>query len=241
MEVVCIVQARMGSTRLPGKVLMPILGKSMLWWDLHRVQGARRLDAVVVATTTNPTDDELAEFCRQQGWNVVRGSEEDVLDRYYQAARQYDAAHIVRITSDCPLIDPHVVDYVVTSYLSAYPQPDYASNFLERTYPRGLDTEIFSMAALETAWRNAQAPSEREHVTPYIWRNPNLFRLRSVTNSQNQSAHRWTVDTPEDMELVQRIYGYFGHGDFRWQDVLALLDEHPEWVEINRGIEQKHL
>ena len=241
VQIVCIMQARTGSTRLSGKVLLPILDKPMLWWDMYRVQKSKYIDEVVIATTTNPADDALVQLCQDYRWNVTRGSEEDVLDRYYQAAKQYNATHIVRITSDCPLIDAQVVDTIIAGYLSAAPSPDYGSNVQIRSYPRGLDTEIFSMSALDNAWNNAKAQPEREHVTPFMRQNPDRFRLHDVVNPQDFSSHRWTVDTPEDMALVQNIYQHFGHGDFHWQDVLAVLNEYPEWVLLNQHIEQKKL
>ncbi|GIK27092.1 MAG: glycosyltransferase family protein [Anaerolineae bacterium] len=237
---VCIIQARMGSTRLPGKIALPLLGKPMLWWVVHRVTKSRLVDAVVVATTTNPQDDPTAAMCNDFGWPCFRGSEEDVLDRYYQAAREFGAAHIVRITSDCPLIDPSVIDLVVAAYRSTAPMVDYASNTQQRCYPRGLDTEVFGAAALERAWIEDQS-AWREHVTPYFYRHPEWFRLASVSNPTDYSHHRWTVDTPEDFELIERIYSHFGHGDFGWRDVLTLLDKHPEWIALNQHIEQKRI
>jgi spore coat polysaccharide biosynthesis protein SpsF len=240
MNIVCFVQARMGSTRLPGKVTQPILGKPMLWWVMYRLQQSQLIDQVVVATTTEPQDNNLVNLCQQHGWAVFRGSENDVLDRYYQAARYYQADHIVRATSDCPLIDPAVMDYVIAAYLSAAPQPDYASNTLERRYPRGLDSEVFSFQVLETAW-NEDESTWREHVTPYIYHHPDRFRLLAVTNREDFSQHRWTVDTPEDMKLVQAIYNQFGHGDFSWQQILTAFNEHPEWFTINQNIQQKQL
>jgi len=240
MAITCIVQARMGSTRLPGKVARPILDKPMLWWVMYRLQHSRLIDQVVVATTLEMQDNALVDMCKQYGWLVYRGSENDVLDRYYQAARQFQANHIIRVTSDCPLIDPTVIDYVVTAYLSAAPQPDYTSNTLDRRYPRGLDCEVFSFQTLETTWETDQS-SWRAHVTPYIYHHPEQFRLGSVSNPGDFSHYRWTVDTPEDLELVQTIYNHFGHSDFSWQQVLAAFEEHPEWAAINQNIQQKPL
>ncbi len=230
----------MGSTRLPQKVLLPILSQPMLWWDIHRVQKCRMVDEIVVATTDKPQDDPIVELCQQSDWHYYRGSEDDVLDRYYQTAMQFEADHIVRITSDCPLIDPHVTDGVIAAYHSVAPAVDYVSNIIERSYPRGLDTEVLSFASLETAWHEDQS-SWREHVTPYIHQQPEKFRLHSITNPTNFSHHRWTVDTPQDMDLIRRIYDRFGHGDFHWRDVIQLLTQYPEWLDINRNIEQKPL
>jgi spore coat polysaccharide biosynthesis protein SpsF len=239
-RVVCIIQARIGSTRLPRKVLLPLLDKPILWWDVYRVRKCRLLDDIVIATTDLIQDDCLADLAQHEGWSVFRGSEHDVLDRYYHAALAYQADVVVRITSDCPLIDPAVVDYVVGAFLSAAPRIDYASNTLARTYPRGLDVEVFTFAALEHAWRVDQSP-QREHVTPYMYRNPEYFRLLGVQNRGDYASHRWTVDTSEDYMLVEHIYQQFGHGDCSWQDVLQLLDQHPEWVALNAHIEQKSL
>lgn len=235
---VCIIQARMGSTRLPGKILRPILGQPMLWWDVTRVRKSRLIDEIVIATTTESQDDQTAALCAANGWRCFRGSTDDVLDRYYQAAREVGATQVVRITSDCPLIEAAVIDLIIATHTSSAPAPDYTSNALPRSYPRGLDTEIFSFAALERAWREDRS-GWREHVTPFIYNNPAMFRLNNVTNAADYSHHRWTVDTREDFELIERIYGAFGHGDFGWRDVLALLDAHPDWVEINQHIEQK--
>ena len=239
-KIVCIIQARMGSTRLPGKVLKLLQGKPLLWWDMYRIKQSRFVDEIVIATTTQPQDDPLAAPGETEGWQVFRGSEDDVLDRYYQAAERYRADIVVRITSDCPLIDPTMIDYTITAFLSAAPSVDYAANILVRRYPRGLDVEVFSAEALGRAWREDHS-AWREHVTPYIYNNPSAFRLLAVQNPVDYSQHRWTVDTPEDFELVRRIYEHFGHGDFRWQDVLDLLAQHPDWVALNAHVEQKKL
>lgn len=242
MKVVAIVQARTGSTRLPSKVLLDLEGAPVLERVLTRLGRCRRLDQVVVATTDLSRDDVLAELCRQHGWPCVRGSEQDVLDRYYRAATAHAAEVVVRITSDCPLIEPQVVDRVVDEFLQRQPAVSYASNVMpRRTYPRGLDTEVFTFAALERAWREDDRPAFREHVTPYISGNPELFAIHCVEHSEDCSHLRWTVDTPEDMELVRRIYGALGGDDFTWDEVRALLDRHPSWLEINRHVEQKEV
>lgn len=241
MSVVCIIQARIGSTRLPGKVLIPIMGKPMLQQVVERVAKSRLIDKIIIATTHKPQDDPLAALCDASQWSYYRGSEDDVLDRYYQAAKQNHADVIVRITSDCPLIDPSVLDLVVATFLSTAPTVDYASNVVVRTYPRGLDTEVFSFNALERAWSDDKAPNWREHVTPYIHQQPGLFRLQHVVNPVDYSRYRLTVDTPADMALIQRIYEFFGETIFTWRDVLNVLAEHPDWVQINADIEQKPL
>ncbi|MFN2453664.1 MAG: cytidylyltransferase domain-containing protein [Pyrinomonadaceae bacterium] len=239
MRTICLIQARMGSTRLRGKVLQLILGRPMLWWDVYRINRCRFVDQVVIATTTDERDDVIVELCQREGWAYSRGSEDDVLDRYYQAAKEWDAECIVRITSDCPLIDPQVSDYVIAGFHSAAPHLDYASNIAQRTYPRGLDTEVFSRQALERAWHEDGSIQRREHVTPFIAQQPDKFRLHSICNPVDYSQHRWTVDTAEDLALVRLVYEHFGHGDFGWQDVLSVLEEYPQWSEINRHIRQK--
>lgn len=240
MNVVAIIQARMGSTRLPGKVLRDVVGETMLARVIERVQIARMLDAVLVATTVAPADDAIVTACDHLGVPVFRGSEQDVLDRYWQAACACDADVIVRITADCPLIDPRVLDHVVAAFLEA--QPDYASNVLERTFPRGLDTEVMTRATLERAWQQADQPYQRSHVTPYIYQHPERFRLLSVKAEADHSYLRWTVDTAPDLAFVQAVFAQFGNdGTFSWRAVLDLLARAPELAEINLDIQQKAL
>jgi spore coat polysaccharide biosynthesis protein SpsF len=239
LKVTAIIQARIRSTRLPGKVLAEIEGDPMLWHVVRRTRAAETVDEVVVATTTEPADDGIVAVCRERGVACFRGSEEDVLDRYYQTARRHDAQAIVRITSDCPLIDPEIIDKTVRAFLED--QPDYASNVGVRSYPRGLDTEVMSFRALEVAWRSAREPYQRSHVTPYLYENPGQFKVLSVTSDEDYSAHRWTVDTAEDLEVVRAMYARFESEDFRWRDVLRLLEREPELAEINRFIAQKAL
>lgn len=237
-RIVAIIQARMGSTRLPGKVLMDLAGEPMLARVVKRTMRAQMLDEVVVATTVQPADEAIVRLCSERGWPCFRGSESDVLDRYYQAAKRHRADIVVRITSDCPLIEPEIVDLVVREYLEKGPL-DYVSNTLPpRTFPRGLDVEVMSFEALERAWHEDSNPAWREHVTPYIYRHPEKFALRAVVNDKDYSHMRWTVDTSEDLSFVRLIYEHFGHDDFSWRDVLALLDEHPEWLEINKRVRQ---
>ncbi len=240
VRTVAIIQARMGSTRLPGKVMEELAGEPMLVRVVQRVNRAQTIDKTVIATTTSSSDDIIADLCESQGWPCFRGSEEDVLDRYYKAAVFYKADVVVRITSDCPLIDPVVVDRVVSEFMRLAPDVDYVSNCLpERTFPRGLDTEAVRFEALEQAWREDDNPAWREHVTTYIKRNLELFNIRGVTAEANYSEMRWTVDTPEDLKFVCRIYSHFGNDKFSWRDALHLLAWHPEWLEINRHIRQK--
>ena len=233
-----IIQARMGSTRLPGKVLKDLAGEPMLTRVVHRVCRANMLDDVVIATTTASADGVIAELCHRHGWPCFRGSEDDVLDRYYQAAMTYRADVLVRITSDCPLIDPDVVDKVVQAFIDRQPQVDYVCNVL---FPRGLDTEVMRFDVLERAWRKDRNPVWREHVTPYIYYNPNLFQIHLMINEMDLSHMRWTLDTPEDLTFMRQIYDYFGHDHFSWGDVLALLGQNPQWLKLNRHVKQKNL
>jgi spore coat polysaccharide biosynthesis protein SpsF len=231
----------MGSERLPGKVLMPLLDQPMLGQVIQRASRSRMLDALVVATTTDARDDAIVSVCEREGWLYYRGSEQDVLDRYYQAAKALEATVIVRITSDCPLIDASVIDYVIAAYHSVAPSVDYASNVVLRTYPRGLDVEVCSFAALERSWIEDELPERREHVTLYMRRNPERFVLHDVVNPHDYSALRLTVDTPQDFALVQQIYTYFGHNRFDWREVLAVLAQHPAWADINGDVKQKEI
>ena len=240
MRVVAIVQARMGSTRLPGKVMKDLLGKPVLTRDVNRIRRAKCIDEVVIATTTRQEDDLIASLCEEEGWHCFRGSENDLLDRYYRAAQTFDADAVVRITSDCPMIDPGIVDKVIGEFLDLGEEVDYVSNTVPpRTFPRGLDVEVMTFAALECAWREDNDPALREHVTPYIYRNPETFRLHRVANEVDLSHHRWTLDTPEDLLFIRTVYEHFGNDYFTWTDAFRYLDQHPEIVRINSGIKQK--
>jgi spore coat polysaccharide biosynthesis protein SpsF len=237
LKTVAIIQARLGSTRLPRKVLRELAGEPMLARVVNRVGRARLVDEVLVATTVEPRDDTLAALCAERRWNCFRGSELDVLDRYYQAALSRRADVVVRITSDCPLIDPEIIDAAIEG--RELQDADYCANVLRRTYPRGLDVEAFTMEALETAWRNDSKPEWREHVTQFILRHPDRFVLTNISHDEDHSDLRWTVDTPEDFALVEKIYAHFGGDEFSWSDVLVLLAEHPDWSALNRHVEQK--
>jgi len=238
VRIVAIIQARMGSTRLPGKVLMDIGGETMLARVVNRVLSATRIDKTVVATTVSERDEPIIAECRKLGVACFRGSEEDVLDRYYQAALVYKAEGIVRITSDCPLIDREAIDKVVREFENQ--GSDYASNTLERTYPRGLDTEVMTTEALARAWKEACEHYQRAHVTPYIYQNPGIFQLCSMTADGDYSNHRWTVDTSEDLTFIRAIYKRLNDGgDFGWKDVLRALDKERQLMELNKHIQQK--
>jgi glutamate-1-semialdehyde 2,1-aminomutase/spore coat polysaccharide biosynthesis protein SpsF len=232
-NVVAIIQARMGSTRLPGKVLADLDGEPMLGRIVARVQRARLVQKIVIATTEAALDNPITEFCASKNVALFRGHETDVLDRYYHAAKEHAAQVVVRITGDCPLIDPEVIDRVITAYLGD--GCDYASNILVCTYPDGLDAEVFSFAALETAWRDARRATDREHVTPYL-RTSKRFRLRNVESELGRSLRhmRWTVDEARDLEFVRAIYGRLrGKKIFGWREVLSLLDAEPNLGRLN--------
>lgn len=236
-----IIQARMTSSRLPGKILKPILGEPMLSYQLTRLKHCRKVDQIMVATTTRDKDDGVAALAESLNISVFRGSEDDVLDRYYRAAKTAHAETVVRVTSDCPLMDPAIVDQVITRYQDAEGVYDYVSNTLERTFPRGMDTEVFSFKALEEAAGQADVDSHREHVTPFLYTQAERYRLGQVlSSSENLAQHRWTVDTPEDFELVRRILTALHpeNPQFTLADIIALLAEHPDWPKINAHIEQ---
>lgn len=234
--IVAILQARCSSTRLPNKVLKPLLGKPMILRQIERVRRATLIDELVVATSTDPSDDELARVCSDIGQRVFRGSLDDVLDRVYRAAVACAPDYVVRLTADCPLIDPEVIDDVIRSCQGN--NCDYASNGVEPTYPDGLDVEAMRLAALERAWRDAQLPSEREHVTPFIYRHPEIFSICHVRNDVDLSHLRWTVDNPEDFQFVSRVFDalYPNKPAFVTKDILELLASHPDWVELNRHL-----
>ena len=241
MKIVLIIQARMNSQRLPGKVLKPILGKPMLSYLIERVKRVSEINEIVLATTIHNSDEPVADLGRKQRVTVFRGSEEDVLSRFYEAAKLCKADAVVRVTGDCPVIDPNIVGQVIRCFKEKCRNVDYVSNILKRTYPRGLDTEIFSFKALQEAFEEGASPFEREHVTPFIYNQPNRFRLASVEYPLNLSKHRWTVDTREDFELLQNIISslYPSNPSFTLEDILELIQAHPEWEALNAHIAQK--
>lgn len=224
----------MGSTRLPNKVMRPINGVPMIELLLGRLARARKLDQIVLATSIDPANAALADHVRQLGYAVFQGSEHDVLDRYYQAARLHEAGTIVRITGDCPLIDAELVDKVISAYLAE--GGDYCCNISPPTFPDGLDTEVFSFSALERAANEAVASAEREHVTPFI-RESGLFRRHNVANGTDYSLKRWTVDEASDFEVVSKVFEHFHpRQDFGWQEVLALEVSRPDIFQANRHL-----
>jgi len=239
-RVVGIIQARMTSTRLPGKVLLPAVGTPLLQLMIERLRRAERLDDVWVATTDQPASDPIEALARELGAGCFRGSEEDVLSRVLGTAEAAGADVIVETTGDCPLIDPAVVDRVVDAYLAG--DVDYASNVLRRTYPRGLDTQVFPTAVLAEVDALTQDPADREHVSLYIYEHPERYRLRNVESGHPGSAElRLTVDTPEDLELVREVFSALHPSNpaFGLEDMLALFRERPELAAINREIRQK--
>lgn len=240
-KVIAIIQARMGSTRLPGKVLMNIKGKTILHHVVDRVKEAKKIDEVIVATTTLDKDNAIVEELKKINCNYYRGSEENVLDRYYNAAKTYEGDIIIRITSDCPLIDPNLIDEMIDYYLSHdYEMVTNAGVDMKyRTYPRGLDTEIFSFDALETAWKMANKEYQKEHVTLYIYESEsNIYYFK---NKIDLSKYRLTVDTKEDFRLIKEIYEnlYIDGKYFYLDDIIKLMLENPQLYEINKNIEQK--
>ena len=231
----------MTSTRLPGKIMMEIAGKTLLEHHLERLGRAKTIDEIVLATTENSEDDPTADLGDKLGVSVLRGSEHDVLARYHGAAKGSGADVVVRVTSDCPLIDPQVTDRTVRAFMEKSAELDYVSNRLVHTFPRGLDTEVLHFAALDEAFNEATDPADREHVTLFVWRQPDRYRLLNVPCDRDLSHHRWTVDTPEDFELMSRVIEalYPAQPDFSLNAAVNLLDQHPDWSDLNAHIEQK--
>jgi len=241
-RVVAIIQARMGSTRLPGKVLAEIAGVPMLVRTVERARLAMTVHDCMVATTWDAQDDAVEALCLTHGYRIFRGSVDDVLDRYYHAAVRASADVVVRLTADCPLLDPALVDLTVRTFLDASPPADLVVNRLpgERTFPIGLDVEVVSFAALEQAWREAVEPHQREHVLPFLYDPPGRFRVVRLNAERDYGRLRWTVDTREDLEFVRQVYARLGaRGEFGWRDVLALVQAEPGLAEINAGVQHK--
>ncbi len=237
-KIAAIVQIRVDSTRLPEKALSDILGKPMTLRLLERLQKSELIDEIIVATTEEKTDDKLVKIVKENNFKIFRGSTEDVLDRYYQAAKQNNIDIIVRITGDCPLVDPEIVDSIVKYFLDNI--FDYVSNTIKPTYPDGICVEVFSYKPLEKTWNDARLMSEREHVTPYITKHPEKFKIKNFENTEDLSDLRWTVDEPNDLEFVREIYKrlYNKNNVFHMRDVLKLLEKNPELKNINSGIKR---
>ena len=257
LHTVAIIQARFSASRLPGKVLREIAGEPMLVHVVERTLSSKMVDDVVIATTTESSDDVVVELCKTRSYPTYRGSQHDVLDRYYQAARQHNTDVIVRITADCPVIDPAVIDKTVNAFLGRsetdFSKPgkttdfphDFAANRLPppwgRTYPIGLDTEVCSFDGLKLAWNEARLPHQREHVMPFFYEQPERFRILHVTHEPDYGNLRWTVDTPEDLDLVRQIFDNFpGCTDFSWLEILDLFEQKPELALINAKVQHKH-
>lgn len=238
-HVVAVVQARTGSSRLPGKVLADLEGRPLLARVLERAGRARSLDELVLATTTLAEDDAVALLAGELGVPCFRGSAEDCLDRLYRAATASRANVVVRLTGDNPILEGELVDWAVGRFLSAEPACDYVSTALSGTFPLGLGVEVMAYGALELAWREAKEPAWREHVTPFIYKQPERFRICRLVSEPDYSHIRLTVDTPEDLTLVRRVFAHFGHDRFGWRDAVALLEQHPDWVELNRHVAQR--
>lgn len=239
MRVGAVIQARMGSTRLPGKVLRDIEGQPMLARVVDRTRRARTLNEVIVATTTRDQDDVLAAYASSLPVAVFRGDEDDVLDRYYQAAKHHALDVVVRVTSDCPLLDPGLVDQVVLPLLDEASGVEFSANILDRAFPRGLDVEAASAAALARVWAGARAPHHRAHTFAYVYDHREDFSTVSITDPVDRSDHRWTVDTMEDLSLVREIYRRMGTQEFTWRDVLAEVERDPGLLRINNMVRQK--
>ncbi|WP_099190196.1 cytidylyltransferase domain-containing protein [Tepidibacter mesophilus] len=242
-KVVAIIQTRMGSTRLPGKVMKNLMGKTILEHVINRVKQSKLINEIVIGTTTLERDNIIAEECENCGVKYFRGSENDVLSRYYHAAKENNADIVVRITSDCPLIDPNVIDVIIKFYLdNNYELVTNAGvDLSQRTYPRGLDIEVFLFKTLQDAFVNAKLNYQREHVTPYIYENINSIYY--YLNDKNYSKYRWTLDTKEDFELISRVYDKFykGEHDFYLDEIVNFIIKNPEISKINAHIEQKKI
>jgi spore coat polysaccharide biosynthesis protein SpsF (cytidylyltransferase family) len=236
--ILAVLQARMSSSRFPGKVLKPLLGEPMLFRQIERIRRCKNIDDIVIATSTDASDQPLADACAARGVNVARGSLGDVLDRFITAARPFAPDAVVRLTGDCPLADPAVIDAVVARYRTG--TFDYMSNVEPATYPDGLDVEVVRMSALEQAHREAHLPSEREHVTPFVRNHPELFARGNLENPVDLSHLRWTVDEPADLTFVEAIYRslYPQNPAFATAEILALLDLNPKLADINAGFER---
>lgn len=241
-KVVTIVQARMASTRLPGKVLADIEGEPMLVREIERALRAELVDQLVVATTNEPEDEPIVELCRDREYACYRGSSLDVLDRFYHAAGMHHAEIVVRLTGDCPLIDPSLIDQTIAAFRAAEPPVDFAANRLpdEKSFPVGTDTEVCTFAALERTWLEATQPHHREHVMPYLYEDPVRFRTLLVRSDTDYSNYRWTVDIEQDLELVRQVFAHFGgKNDFGWTEVLDLFEAQPELMSLNADVQHR--
>lgn len=240
-RVVAIIQARMASSRLPGKVLADLGEQPVLAWVVRRAARASGIDQVVVATSVAAEDAVIEAFCNEKGYICIRGNLHDVLDRYLQAAHENDAEVVIRLTGDCPFIDPEMLAENLHIFLNADPPLDFAANRLpgNRTIPIGLDTEICTTKALEVAWREAQEPHQREHVMPFFYEHPERFNILHIEHRPNLGNYRWTLDTAEDLQFLRQIVAHFKDDQFSWKDVLSFVKAHPELAEINSNVQHK--
>lgn len=238
MEVSAIIQARVSSSRLPNKIFAQISGKPLIWHAVDRLKRSKRITKIAVATTTNPADDVLEKWCRENKIEVFRGSEEDVLSRYFHAAKSMGAETIVRITSDDPFKDPEIIDSVIGMFEKN--KLDFAYNNNPPSFPEGLDVEVFSMEALERAQAESRDPYEREHVTQYFYRHPEKFRQMNLANKEDRSSLRWTIDTKEDLGMARAVYAelYEEGKIFLMGDILRLIRERPEIATMNSGVKR---
>ncbi len=237
LKIGTIIQARMLSTRLPKKILLPLSGKTVLEHVIERCQKSQFSTTVIVATTVRPEDQPIADFMQKLGVPVWRGSEENVLERYRDAAKHYGLDVVVRVTSDCPLIDAGIIDDVIHAFISE--KADIAANITERTFPRGFDVEVVSFAALEKAMSAGLEPFDLEHVTPYFYRNPRLFRTAAVRakDEMRRPDIRICIDQQEDYDLLKKIFKFRpGSGNFAAKEIVGLFNRFPEWLEINRNV-----
>lgn len=241
MKTAAIIQARMTSNRLPGKILKKVMEKPLLAYLLERLRSSRRLDEIIIATTDNGTERPIIELCQTLNITVFRGSEDDVLARYYHAAQAFQVGLVVRITSDCPLMDPRVVDEVVDFYLANQQKFDYVTN--RESYPTGMDVEVFPAVCLKEAFEKASLAYEREHVTPYFYTHPEKYRIGYYHFKYNARHYRWTVDTPEDFDLISRLlmYCYPRKAVFSMEDIFNALAANPGWNEMNAHVQAKKL
>ena len=238
-KIAAIIQARMTSTRLPCKVLMDIEGKPMLWHVVNRLKFSEKLDDIILAIPDTKESNVLEQFSKENKLKYFKGSEDDVLSRYYEAAKKFKCDVVVRITSDCPLIDPQVVDLVIEKHLNS--GADYTSNVFKRTFPRGLDTEVFNFRTLKKIHKESKEPYQREGVNEYIYENQGMFRLASVECDKDFSYMRWTVDEIKDLEFVREIYKrlYKKEKVFLMDDIVVLLKQYPKLMNINKDVKQK--
>ncbi len=236
-----VVQARLGSTRLPGKIFKTVNGKPLLSYLVERLRRVQNVDGICIATTTNPLDAPIREFCDHESLHCISASEEDVLSRYVEAADLFGLDAVVRISSDCPLLDPEILDKALLAFWNNYERLDYLSNCLERSYPRGMDFEIVRKDALKKAYFATNDPMDREHVTRYIINHPEHYRLANFSQKSDESAYRLTVDTQEDFQLIEHIIQelYPKNPLFCLNDIVTLLKKHPDWVKLNEHIKQK--